>query len=225
MRASIKRLVTANIGAKALSIAFAFLLWAAIVGEHELATAIDVPVEYRNFPKSFEVSTGMVNRVNLLVRGPSGKMNGSFLKDVAVVVDLEGVRRPGDWTFNLDNRAIRVPAGLELDRVIPAQIRMRFEERFARDVPVQIRYAGNPMPGYRIARQDLSPDHLRVIGPRSRVEQLRSIDTDPINLNGIITESETRVNTFVDDPQLRIDGNSTVRVRLVMERIGTGLEQ
>ena len=102
---------------------------------------------------------------------------------------------------------------------------MRFEERFARDIPVQIRYAGNPMPGYRIARQELSPDHLRVIGPRSRVEQLQSIDTDPIDLNGVITESETRVSTFVNDPQLRVDGNSVVRVRLVMERIGPGLEQ
>ena len=108
MFASAKRFFTFNLGAKVLSLAIASLLWIAIVGEHELATAIDVPVEYRHFPKSFEVSSGMVNRVNLFVRGPSGKMNDSFLKDVAVVVDLEGVSRPGDWTFNLDNRAIRV---------------------------------------------------------------------------------------------------------------------
>ncbi len=225
MIASLKRLVTVNIGAKLLSVAIAGLLWIAIVGEQELATAIDVPVEYRNFPKTYEVSSGMVNRVNLLVRGPSGKMNDSFLKEVAVVVDLEGVRRPGDWTFNLDSRTLRLPAGLELERAIPTQIRMRFEERYARDVPVQIRYAGNPMPGYRIARQELLPEQLRVVGPRSRVERLQSIDTDPIDLNGIITETETRVSTFVDDPQLRIDGNSMVRVRLVMERIGPGLEQ
>jgi len=191
-----------------------------------LSTAIDVPVEYRNFPKSFEVSSGTVNRVNLLVRGPAGKMTDSYLlKDVAVVVDLEGVKRPGDWTFNLDGRAIRMPAGLELERVIPSQLRMKFEERFARDIPVKIRYSGNPMPGYRIAKQELSPENLRVVGPRSRVERLQSIDTDPIDLNGVITEAESLVSTFVDDPQLRIDGNSMVRVRLVMERIGPGLEQ
>ncbi|HEU0124144.1 MAG TPA: CdaR family protein [Bryobacteraceae bacterium] len=225
MIAAVRRLVTENVGAKLLSLLTASLLWVAIVGEHELATAIDVPVEYRNFPNSFEVSSGMVNRVNLFVRGPSGKMNDSFLKDVSVVVDLEGVKRPGDWTFNLDDRAVRVPSGLQLERAIPTQIRMRFEERFARDIPVQIRYAGNPMPGYRIARQELSPEHLRVVGPRSRVEQLQSIDTDPIDLNGVITETETRVSTFVDDPQLRIEGLSTVRVRLVMERIGRSLEQ
>jgi hypothetical protein len=57
------------------------------------------------------------------------------------------------------------------------------------------------------------------------VERLQSIDTDPIDLNGVISEYETRVSTFVNDSQLRIDGPSTVRVRLVMERIGAGLEQ
>lgn len=225
MIAELHRLVTVNIGAKLLSVVIALLLWVAIVGEQELATAVDVPVEYRNFPKTFEVSSGMVNRVNLFIRGPSGKLNDSFLKDVTVVVDLEGVRRPGDWTFNLDDRSIHIPVGLALERAIPNQIRMRFEERFARDVPVQIRYADKPMPGYRIARQEVSPEYLRVVGPRSRVELVQFLDTDPIDLNGIITESETRVTTFVDDPQLRIDGNSTVRVRLVMERIGTELEQ
>lgn len=225
MIAAMKRLVTQNIGAKLMSLLIASLLWVAIVGEQELATTIDVPVEYRNFPKSYEVSNDTVNRVNLLVRGPSGKMTDRILKDISVVVDLDGVKRPGDWTFNLDERAIKLPAGLELERAIPTQVRMKFEERFARDIPVQIRYAGNPMPGYRIAHQELAPEYLRVVGPRSRVERLQSIDTDPIDLNGIITESETRVSTFVDDPQLRIEGNSMVRVRLVMERIGPGLEQ
>lgn len=225
MTSFFKRILTENIGAKILSLAIASLLWVAIVGEQELATAIDVPVEYRNFPTSFEVSSGMVNRVNLLVRGPAGKMTDTFLKEVTTVVDLEGVTRPGDWTFNLDSRAVRLPSGFQLERAIPTQIRMRFEERFARDVPVQIRYAGNPMPGYRIARQEVSPEFLRVVGPRSHVERVQSIDTDPIDLNGVIAETETRVSTFVNDPQLRVEGSSSVRVRLVLERIGASLEQ
>ncbi len=221
-----KRVFLYNIGAKILSVAIAVLLWIAIVGEQELATAIDVPVEYRDFPKAFEVSSGMVNRVNLLVRGPAGKITDQFLKEVTVIVDLQGVKRPGDWTFNLDDKAIRLPAGVELERAIPTQIRMRFEERYARDIPVQIRYAGSPMPGYRIATQEVLPASLRVVGPRSRVEAIQSIDTDPIDLNGVISETETRVTTFVEDPQLRIEGDSMVRVRLVMQPIGGGrLEQ
>lgn len=218
------RLLTDNFGAKAMSVLIASLLWLAIVGEQELATAIDVPVEYRNFPKAYEVSSDMVNRVNLLVRGPAGKMTDSFLKDASIVVDLESVTRPGERTFNLDSKAVRLPAGLVLERATPTQIRMRFEERFARDVPVQIRYTGNPSAGYRIAKQEVSPAFLRIVGPRSRVEQVQSVDTDPIELMGVVTESDFRTSTFVDDPQVRIEGNSAVRVHLVVERLRS-LEQ
>jgi len=215
---------TDNLGAKAMSVLIASLLWLAIVGEQELATAIDVPVEYRNFPKAFEVSSDMVNRVHLLVRGPSGKMQDSFLKDASVIVDLESVTRPGERTFNLDSNAVRLPAGLSLERATPTKIRMKFEERFAKDVPVQIRYLGNPAAGYRIARQEVTPAFLRIVGPRSRVERVQSVDTDPIELLGVVEESDFRTSTFVDDPQVRIEGNSTVRVHLAVERLRS-LEQ
>ncbi|MBM3788254.1 MAG: hypothetical protein FJW30_28290 [Acidobacteria bacterium] len=214
------RVFTENLGPKAMSLVIATLLWLAVVGERELSTAIDVPVEFRNFPKNLEVSNDAVNRVNLMISGPAGKMTDAILKEATVVVDLEEVNRPGERTFNLDGRTIRLPAGLQLERAVPTQIRMRFEERFARDVPVRIRYEGNPMPGFRIARQEVQPETLRIVGPRSRVERVNAVETDPVEMNGVIGELESKTSTFVDDPQVRIDGNSTVRIRLVLERIG-----
>jgi YbbR domain-containing protein len=201
-----------------MSLLIAFLLWAALVAEHDLATAIEVPIEYRNFPKNLDVSSGMVNRVNILVRGPSGKMDGEDLKNIAVIVDLGGVKRPGEFTFNLDKETIRIPTGLGLQRTVPSQIRMRFEERYARDVPVRIRYAGSVPAGYRLVRQEVSPEVLRVVGPKSRVEKIEWVETDPIDLTGLLPqEVDLKLGTFVEDPQLRIDGNSMVRVYLVME--------
>lgn len=214
-----KRLLTENIGAKVLSVAVALGLWMALVGEQDLSTAIEVPVEYRNFPKGLEVSQGMVTRANLLVRAPAGKLGDSVLKESTVVVDLKDVDKPGERTFNLDGNAVDLAAGLVLERATPAQIRMRFEVRIARDVPVRIRYEGNPMEGYRIAKQEIAPERLRVMGPKSRVEAVQYVETDPVELTGVTRELETGMNTFVDDPQVRIDGNSNVRVRVVMERV------
>jgi YbbR domain-containing protein len=58
------------------------------------------------------------------------------------------------------------------------------------------------------------------------VEGLQSAETDPIDLSGILSETELRVNTFVADGQVRIEGPSVVRVRIVMERIAQpALEQ
>ena len=221
-----KRLVTENVGMKLLSLALAGLLWVAIVGEQELSSSVSVPVEYKNFPKSLEASSEMVSRVNLLVHAPPEKLEAGNLAGAALVVDLTEVTRPGERTFNLDRQSLRLPQGVTLERVIPSQIRLRFEQRTARDVPVIIRYANTPMPGYRILKQEVSPEVLRVVGPQSRVEELQSAETDPIDLSGVLSEAELRVNTFVADGQVRIEGPSLVRVRIIMERIAQpALEQ
>jgi YbbR domain-containing protein len=212
--------LTENIGAKLLSVAVAVGLWMALVGEQDLSTAIEVPVEYRNFPKGLEVSQGMVTRANLLVRAPSGKLDDSVLKESSVMVDLKDVSKPGERTFNLDGKAVSLPAGLVLERATPAQIRMRFEVRVARDVPVRLRYEGAPMEGYRVAKQEIVPDRMRIVGPKSRVQAVQYVETDPVELTGVTRELETGMNTFVDDPQVRIDGDSHVRVRVVLERAG-----
>ncbi|MBZ2180679.1 MAG: CdaR family protein [Acidobacteriota bacterium] len=221
-----KRLLTENIGMKLLSLALAGLLWVAIVGEQELSSSVSVPVEYKNFPKSLEASSEMVSRVNLLVHAAPEKLEAGNLAGAALVVDLSEVQRPGERTFNLDRQSLRLPQGVTLERVIPSQIRLRFEQRTARDVPVIIRYANTPMPGYRILKQEVYPEVLRVVGPQSRVEELQSAETDPIDLSGVLNEAELRVNTFVADGQVRIEGPSVVRVRVIMERIARpALEQ
>lgn len=221
-----KRLLTENIGMKLLSLALAGLLWVAIVGEQELSSSVSVPVEYKNFPKSLEASSEMVSRVNLLVHAAPEKLEAGNLAGAALVVDLSEVQRPGERTFNLDRQSLRLPQGVTLERVIPSQIRLRFEQRTARDVPVIIRYANTPMPGYRILKQEVYPEVLRVVGPQSRVEELQSAETDPIDLSGVLNEAELRVNTFVADGQVRIEGPSLVRVRIIMERIAQpALEQ
>lgn len=221
-----RQMLTENLGMKALSVALAAGLWVAVVGEQELNSSVSVPVEYKNFPKGLEVSSEMVSRVSLLVQAPPEKLSAGNLADAALVVDLSAVNRPGELTFNLDRESMRLPRGVTLERVIPSQLRMRFEQRTARDVPVRIRYATPPMPGYRILKQEVLPENLRVVGPQSRVEQLQGVETDPIDLSGVMGETEMKVNTFVDDGQVRIEGTSIVRVRIVMERIAQpALEQ
>ena len=62
---SARRFLTVNIGAKVLSVAIASLLWIAIVGEQELATAIDVP------PPGLRIMRQATEAVNCDVAEPS----------------------------------------------------------------------------------------------------------------------------------------------------------
>ena len=209
--------LTSNLGWKFLSLIIAILLWYAVVGEPELATSVSAPVEYKNIPAALEMSSDVLDRVHLELRGPAGKLRTSDLADLAVVLDLESVHRAGERTFTIQQWNVNLPSGVTLSRAVPAQVRVRFENRASRDVPVRARYSTLP-PGYRIVKQDVEPATIRITGPESHVNLVEAVQTDPIDLTDVVGESDFKVHAYVTSSQVRFASSPEVRVRVVVEK-------
>src|SRR5438105_11021392 len=128
------------------------LLWFTYARDPEVGTFVSVPVEYRGMPDDLEISSDLVGSVSIDLRGPAGKIDNFNAAKSAVVLDFSGIHKPGERTFQIDERNINLPSGMRLVRAIPAQIRLQFERRTRQDVPVQVRFSGSPPAGYRIAR-------------------------------------------------------------------------
>ncbi len=210
-------LFTQNLGWKFLSLAVALGLWMTLVGEQELTTSTSVPLIFRNIPRELEISSEVPDRIHLEIQGPVGKLGN--ISNPAVILDLALVNKPGEQTFVIRQNNIALPSGVSLSRAVPGQIRLRFERRVAREVPVKARFAGPPPDGYRIAREDLKPSTIMVVGPESRVKTVDYAETDAIDLSQVVSESEFRVNTFVPDPLVRVADSQQISVRVVLEKL------
>jgi YbbR domain-containing protein len=76
-----------------------------------------------------------------------------------------------------------------------------------------------PLPaGYHIVREEAVPDRLRIAGPEGRVTTVVSAETDAIDLSGITTNREIKVNAFISDPQVRFEVPPAVTVKLIVEK-------
>ncbi|MBS1827674.1 MAG: YbbR-like domain-containing protein [Acidobacteria bacterium] len=213
--------ITDNWGLKLLSLAVAVLLWLATVGEPESATVIAVPVQYRNIPATLEVSSEMSDSAYVEVRGPSGRLSGSNLANTVVVLDLASQSKPGERTYSIQAENVRLPAGVQFLRAVPAQIRIRLEYQVSREVPVVVRYAGPAPEGMRIAKQEIQPQLVRILGPESRVNAIDRVQTDPIELSTVEGVQSFQVHPYSGDPQVRLvksDLMVTIKVGLEKSR-------
>lgn len=213
------RYLTRNFGWKIFSLFLAILMWFALAQEPEIATALSAPVQYKSMPDDLDISSDAVERVHLEVRGPSNRLSGRNLEDAVVLLDLSGVHAPGERTFTVTQWNTRLPMGVAFYRAVPSQIRLHFERLITRDVPVQPRYAGPPPDGYRIASYSVQPSRLRVTGPESHIQRIESVQTDPIDLSGVVSQSEQRVHAYVSDPQVRLQSSPQVKYHVRLEKI------
>ena len=213
------RILTENIGWKLLALALSTALWYTLVGESEMAASIPAQVQYRNMPNDLEVSTETVDRFYLKVKGPANRLKPGSLAGASIVLDLTGVSGPGEQTFSLNESNINVPPGVVITRVVPSQIRLKFERRISKELLIEPRFAGPPPAGYRIAGQVVTPTHLRVTGPASRVTLLSTAETDPIDISSTVGSAEFRAAVFAADPEVRFESPPVVSVHVILEKI------
>jgi hypothetical protein len=213
-----RRLLFHNIGWKLFSLAIAIALWVTFAGSPGMVMSIAAPVAYQNMPLDLEISSGLPEKVYLEVQGASPRLRSMDTSAISVILDLGQVQRPGVQTFTIDRSDTNLPPGLRLLRAMPGQLQLRFERREYADVPVSIRFAGPPPPGYSVAWQAAVPARLKIVGPASRVESVRYAETDPIDLSNVVGKAEFRVHAFIGDPQVRLVSSPEVTVKVSLAK-------
>lgn len=209
-----KTLFTQNLGWKLLSLLAALGVWMNVASEPELTTIVSVPVEYKNFPRGFEISSDIVETVDVEAHGPAGLLRNLGDGHLAAVIDLSSVRTPGERTFTLAESLQRLPRDVTLIRTIPAQVRFEFERRATRLVPVHISFSGTLPPGEKVVCSSAEPPELRIAGPESRVMAVQSLEADPFDLTGEKGAASRVVAVYTAEPQVRILNTPRVTVKV-----------
>jgi YbbR domain-containing protein len=182
--------------------------------------SVPAAVQYRNLPPELELSGDQIDRLFLKVIGPATRVTANRLGQTALTLDLSGANEAGEHTFTISDRNLTLPMGVSLVRVVPSQVRVRLDRRVTKEVPVEVRLAGPPPPGYRVSRQEVQPGKLRIVGAEARLEQINSVQTDPVDLTSKVGEAKFRMNVSLPDPQVRFEQDSpVVLVSIGLEKI------
>ncbi len=201
---------------KLLSLCAAVIIWVLVASEPEMATVLRVPVQYKDAPRDLEISSDIASNVRLELVGVSGILKQFSAVPSPVVLDFSTVKGPGERTFNIDASAVKLPKGVQLVRAVPAQLRYVFERREQRFVPVEVQLSGSLPNGAQVGRVTTEPATLAVVGPRSKVDLVHSVSTDPVNLSGLKNGQPVITSPFIAEPQVRFVNFQPVHVTVTI---------
>lgn len=135
---------------------------------------------------------------------------------------------PGDFTINqpvevgLSRSDVALPEGLEVVSLTPDALTLLIDEERRKRLPVRATFSGEPVAGRTRAdvEAEITPDHVVVQGPASRVANLDVVETLPINLDGHGIDFQQQVGVRVEDEYVRVlqPDIVTVTVRFRSER-------
>lgn len=214
----LRSLIRNNFWLKLISIALAVGLWLAVKHDPSSEVAIEVPVEFHNIPENLEISSENIPRAQVRMRGPERIVHRLQASDVHVELELGGVK-PGERTFDLSARQVHLPRELEVEQIIPGQLRLVFDSRLNRQVEVHPRVIGNFAAGYTVGKILVDPPQITVSGPRKRVEAVEAAITDPVDVSGVMGRAIFVTNAYAADPMVQVVNPTPVHVTIITEKV------
>jgi YbbR domain-containing protein len=216
-----KRYVIHNFSLKLLSLMLATGLWFLIARDEQPAeVAIRAPIVFQHVPEQLEISTESIPEAQIRVRGPERMIRQLKTNEVQAEIDLTGVTS-GERTFDLTSRQVRHPRDVEIKQVVPSQLHLAFDTRSTRQVEIRPRVTGNFATGEQIVKVDTDPSRITIIGPRRHVEKIDAATTDPIDATGTLGSAVFTTNVYVSDPLVQVEQATSIRVTVVVQKVGT----
>ena len=114
--------------------------------------------------------------------------------------------------MHLTPAAIRVPFGVTVVKITPSILTLNLERTERKTIPVRPRVTGRPAAGFEVAEVTSDPPEVRIAGPSSRVQEIESAFTEPVSVEGASASTTEAVGVGLEDPLLRLEGGSRVRV-------------
>jgi YbbR domain-containing protein len=179
-RSFLAKAFTDDLPLKLVSLVIAITLFVIVRSDKDAAGGANVKVIY-TLPESRVLVSDPVAEVRVGVRGPQTRVL-RFDGDVpAIRIDLTDAK---DGVLRFDESMVKLPPGLRVASITPPEVKLAFEPRAVKEVPVHAVLDGQPADGFRVTKVSSQPATIHVEGPKSVIMALTQVNTRPVKVTG-----------------------------------------
>jgi hypothetical protein len=194
----VRRYVLHNFWLKLLSVLLAAGLWMVIApDERPSEVAVRSPIVFQNVPYDLEISSEVIPEAQIRLRGPERVIRQLRPSDVHAEIELGGAR-PGESTYNLTSKQVRLPRELEVVQVVPGQVHLLFDTRLTKEVDIRPNVVGS------YSKIEMDPARVMISGPKQHVEKVDVATTDRLVISGNAGRESFTTTVNVADPMVQV---------------------
>ncbi len=202
-----------NLGLKAVALVLAVVLWWFVAGESKVQVGFVVPLEIHSIPQGLTITNKVERQVEVRLAGPPSLLAGLQPADVSASIDLSRARA-GKTVIPLDERSVRVPPGIKVQRLYPGSIEVSLDRLEKKMIPVVARIGGPASVRRRIVKIAVDPPELPVEALPDELARIRTLSTTEILPEAQQDVYAANVRVELREGHAKIVGNQNVRVTI-----------
>ncbi|SFK40828.1 YbbR-like protein [Desulfomicrobium apsheronum] len=161
---------------RVLAILLALACWYVVSGQEKVETWLEVPLEFVNLPPRMEITSGLVSKLQVRIRGTSNQVRSLNVGRLAYKLDL-GKINVGTNVIPLVPESMTITSAVEVVEISPTRLELVADVVVSKTVPVKLDWAGLPGDDVQFRNATVFPDTVTITGFASSLESLNSIPT------------------------------------------------
>lgn len=161
---------------RALALLLAMTCWYVVSGQEKVESWLEVPLEFVNLPAQMEVSSGMVGKIQVRIRGTSNQVRSLTTSRLAYKLDL-GHIQAGRNVIPLVPEGMAITSAVEVVEISPSRLELNADMIVSKRVPVELKWSGLPGEDMEFANATVQPTFVTVTGLASELEGVDRVTT------------------------------------------------
>lgn len=186
-----------------------------LVNTGDAVINIRVGIVY-TMPEDRVLVSNPVDSVRIAISGSWRRIKRFDEREIGRIhIDL---RKQSEGEYVLDRSMFKLPPGIKLVAIDPRSIRLSFEKRESRSVPVAVPTEGKPVRGYQVSSITTTPNQVTIHGAKSAIERIETLVSTKVSLNGRTTSFTETVSLISPEKFVEIEGPAKVQVSVELSQ-------
>lgn len=164
------------------------------------------------------ISNNIPENIRIIAKDKQDVLNKVTEEDFKVRLNLKDIKTPNTYKKKLEWDIPRsMNSFFSTIRIEPNEIVVNIDRLSEKNVSIKINSIGIPASGYIEKSSSVEPSFIRIQGPENILDQIDSVKTETINLDGIKESFRRQVNLTSDYKSVKILGKAEIYFEIIEE--------